>query len=67
MDTIGRPISRVRMVTAMNMALQDRMIREADALTPHNRFDVRTVRTPHAPTTDGWQKIVRILDSLAER
>jgi pimeloyl-ACP methyl ester carboxylesterase len=49
------------------IALQDRMIREADALTPHNRFDVRTVRTSHAPTTDGWQQIVRILDSLTAR
>jgi hypothetical protein len=49
------------------IALQDRMIREADALTPHNRFDVHTVRTPHVPTTNGFQKIVRILDSLTAR
>ncbi|WP_214409591.1 alpha/beta hydrolase [Sphaerisporangium fuscum] len=46
-------------------ALQDRMIREADALTPGNRFDVRTVRTSHMPTRAGWREIVDILDELA--
>ncbi|WP_425567023.1 hypothetical protein [Sphaerisporangium flaviroseum] len=46
-------------------ALQDRMIREADALTPDNRFDVRTVRTSHAPTLSGRREIVKILHGLA--
>ncbi|GAA3839929.1 hypothetical protein GCM10022226_72870 [Sphaerisporangium flaviroseum] len=41
------------------------MIREADALTPDNRFDVRTVRTSHAPTLSGRREIVKILHGLA--
>jgi pimeloyl-ACP methyl ester carboxylesterase len=47
------------------LALQDRMIAEADALTPGNRFDVRTVATAHAPSRAAWRKIVDILDGLA--
>jgi hypothetical protein len=27
--------------------MQDRMIREADALTPDNRYDVRTLESSH--------------------
>lgn len=46
-------------------ALQDRMIAEADALTPRNRFDVRSVVTSHAPDVTGWRTIVDILDGLA--
>lgn len=46
-------------------ALQDRMIREADALTPGNRFDVRTVRSSHAPARQAWREIVKILHGLA--
>ena len=47
------------------IALQDRMIREADALTPRNRFDVRTVETSHVPTFAKWREIVKILAGLA--
>ncbi|MDF5753355.1 alpha/beta hydrolase [Spongiactinospora sp. TRM90649] len=47
------------------IALQNRMIREADALTPGNRFNVRTVRCAHAPARAAWAKIVDILDGLA--
>jgi pimeloyl-ACP methyl ester carboxylesterase len=64
---IKRTYIRHTLDRSIPIALQDRMIREADALTPHNRFDVRTVRTTHAPTTGGMQKIVRILDGLAVR
>ncbi|RBQ17405.1 alpha/beta hydrolase [Spongiactinospora rosea] len=46
-------------------ALQNRMIKEADSLTPRNRFDVRTVRTAHAPSRAAWKQIVDILDDLA--
>jgi pimeloyl-ACP methyl ester carboxylesterase len=48
------------------IALQDRMIREADALTPQNRFDVRTVETSHVPTGSKAREIVKILASLAD-
>jgi pimeloyl-ACP methyl ester carboxylesterase len=64
---IKRTYIRHTLDRVIPIALQDRMIREADALTPHNRFDVHTVRTPHVPTTNGFQKIVRILDSLTAR
>jgi pimeloyl-ACP methyl ester carboxylesterase len=47
------------------LALQDRMIREADARTPHNRFDVRTVETTHVATPPKTGEIVKILASLA--
>ncbi|MCG5214457.1 alpha/beta fold hydrolase [Streptosporangium sp. KLBMP 9127] len=45
--------------------LQDRMIADADALTPGNTFDVHTVRAAHAPSRASWAKIVDILDKLA--
>lgn len=48
------------------IALQDRMIAEADRLTPHNRFDVHTVTAGHAATTDQFGQIVDILDRLPE-
>lgn len=48
------------------LPLQDRMIREADRLTPRNRFDVRTIHAPHAGPMHR-PEIVRILDSLGRR
>jgi pimeloyl-ACP methyl ester carboxylesterase len=47
------------------LALQDLMIAEADALTPDNRFDVRSVPTTHAPDAAGWAATVEILDQLS--
>ncbi|GAB3508754.1 alpha/beta hydrolase [Amycolatopsis cihanbeyliensis] len=46
------------------IALQDRMIREADELTPGNRFDVRSVVTGHTPAADKLPEVVDILDDL---
>ena len=48
------------------IALQDRMIAEADRLTPRNRFDVHTVDAPHAATAAQFARIVDILDGLPE-
>ncbi|WP_246064124.1 alpha/beta hydrolase [Nonomuraea longispora] len=48
------------------IALQDRMIREADAATPKNKFKVFTVDTSHAPTTKAYQQITEILHRLAK-
>ncbi|WP_419998785.1 alpha/beta fold hydrolase [Streptomyces boninensis] len=48
--TWGRiPRSYVRLTddASITLAMQDRMIREADALTPENRFDVRTLQSAH--------------------
>jgi pimeloyl-ACP methyl ester carboxylesterase len=67
-DTWGRiPRTYIRhtLDRMFPIALQDRMIAEADALTPDNRFDVRTVNTSHYPTTAAYREIVEILDSLA--
>jgi len=47
------------------LALQDRMIAEADALTPDNRFDVRSLPATHAVDAAGWSRTVDILDRLA--
>ncbi|WP_050998168.1 alpha/beta fold hydrolase [Saccharomonospora marina] len=46
--------------------LQDRMIAEADRLTPHNRFDVHTVDAPHVPNAEQFGRIVDILDQLTQ-
>jgi pimeloyl-ACP methyl ester carboxylesterase len=79
--TVGRENAQVRATTwgriprtfirhtadrMIPIALQDRMIREADRLTPHNRFDVHTVRAGHAATAEQFEQIVDILDGLPE-
>ncbi|WP_228001021.1 alpha/beta hydrolase [Nocardia australiensis] len=48
------------------LALQDRMIREADAATPGNRFDVHTLDAPHFGPADP-QPIADILLSITNR
>ncbi|MFB9200806.1 alpha/beta fold hydrolase [Nonomuraea spiralis] len=48
------------------LALQDRMIREADAATPDNPFEVRTVEAGHAATAAEYRRISEILDGLAK-
>ncbi|MFG1700360.1 alpha/beta hydrolase [Nonomuraea sp. NPDC049309] len=48
------------------VALQDRMIREADAATPGNRFRVFSVATSHAPTRQAYREISEILHRLAK-
>jgi len=79
--TVGRENSRVNKSTwgriprtyirhtadrMIPIALQDRMIAEADRLTPRNRFDVHTVDVPHAATSAQFGQIVDILDRLPE-
>jgi pimeloyl-ACP methyl ester carboxylesterase len=46
-------------------ALQDRMIREADAATPGNRFRVLDLDTSHAPGAPHMAQLVDIYDRLA--
>ncbi|SEG93953.1 Pimeloyl-ACP methyl ester carboxylesterase [Nonomuraea solani] len=48
------------------IALQDRMIREADAATPGNKFRVFTVEASHAPTAKAYARITEILHRLAK-
>lgn len=50
---------------AMPLALQDRFIAEADALTPDNPFDVHSVISSHLRFQLHPTEIVTILDRLA--
>jgi hypothetical protein len=65
--TIPRTYIRHTRDRMIPLPLQDRMIAEADRLTPHNRFDVRSVATSHAADGAGWAASVEILDELARR
>ncbi|MEV4114184.1 alpha/beta fold hydrolase [Nonomuraea sp. NPDC049695] len=48
------------------LALQDRMIKEADAATPDNTFKVFSVEASHAPTARTYREITEILHRLAK-
>jgi pimeloyl-ACP methyl ester carboxylesterase len=50
----------------LTIAMQDRMIAEADRRTPGNRFDVRSVNAPHAGPMHR-PEVVSILDELGRR
>ena len=45
--TIPKSYVRLSRDTSMPPAVQDRMIREGDALTPHNPYDVHTLESSH--------------------
>jgi pimeloyl-ACP methyl ester carboxylesterase len=46
------------------LALQDRMIAEADELTPDNRFDVRSLPSSHAPFASMPDRLAEVLGAL---
>ena len=46
-------------------AIQDRMIADADELTPHNRFDVHTLPSSHSPFASMPDRLAAVLDALA--
>ncbi|MFC5830212.1 alpha/beta fold hydrolase [Nonomuraea insulae] len=48
------------------LALQDRMIREADEATPGNKFTIFSVEASHAPTAKAYAQITEILHRLAK-
>jgi alpha-beta hydrolase superfamily lysophospholipase len=52
---------------ATPVALQDRMIREADALTPHNPFEVRELAMSHLALTIRPKPLADILTSVSLR
>ncbi|ASO21442.1 pimeloyl-ACP methyl ester carboxylesterase [Actinoalloteichus hoggarensis] len=67
-ETWGRiPRSYLRLTEdrSIPVAMQDRMIAEADALTPDNRFDVHTLHTTHAAFWHRAAEVAAVLDSLA--
>ncbi|GAA1191799.1 alpha/beta hydrolase [Prauserella alba] len=56
--------------TSMPPAMQDRLIGDADALTPHNRFDVHTLESSHAgflvrpaATVEAARLLARLMES----
>ncbi|OYU35717.1 alpha/beta fold hydrolase [Novosphingobium sp. PASSN1] len=58
---VPRSYVRCTLDQALPLALQDRMIREADALTPSNRFDVLTLESSHSPFASMPDKLASLL------
>lgn len=50
---------------ALPLALQDLMIREADAWTPGNRFDRKSLKTSHSPFASAPESLATMLHELA--
>lgn len=63
--TVPRTYIRHSRDKILPIALQDRMIREADELTPDNPFTVHTVKASHVGTAKAHEKMLRILVDLA--
>ncbi|RKH81678.1 alpha/beta fold hydrolase [Corallococcus sp. AB045] len=61
---IPRSYARCAQDRALVPALQDLMIREADAFTPGNAFTVDTLDTSHSPFASQPQKLAALLDGL---
>ncbi len=61
---IPRTYVRCTKDNAIPIALQDRMIQEADEFTPNNRFDVKTLETSHSPFASQPRKLAEILSEL---
>ncbi|MER6878587.1 alpha/beta fold hydrolase, partial [Amycolatopsis sp. NPDC000673] len=48
------------------LALQDRMIAEADARTPGTQFEVHDIDTSHFPNAAGMAQFVEVLDKVGQ-
>lgn len=67
-DTWGRiPRTYVRLTedASIPLAMQDRMIREGDALTPENPYDVRTLTSSHLKWLVSPAPAARVLGDIA--
>jgi hypothetical protein len=62
--SIPRTFIRCTLDHAIPIALQDRMISEADSSTPSNRFDVKTLESSHSPFASMPDALSRMLDAL---
>ena len=62
---VPRTFIRCTLDKAIPIALQDRMIREADAFTPENRFEVKTLAAGHSPFASQPEQLAAILAGLA--
>jgi pimeloyl-ACP methyl ester carboxylesterase len=61
---IARTFIRTAQDRTVPPALQDRMIADADAATPRNRFDVRTLESSHSPFASMPDKLAEVLADL---
>jgi pimeloyl-ACP methyl ester carboxylesterase len=62
---VPRTFIRCTQDRVISIALQDRMIREADAATPGNRFDVRSLPSSHSAFASMPGRLAELLASLA--
>jgi hypothetical protein len=59
--TVPRTFIRTTEDRTVPLALQDRMIAEADALTPGNRFEVRSLPSSHSPFASMPDRLAELL------
>jgi pimeloyl-ACP methyl ester carboxylesterase len=62
--SVPRTFIRTTEDRTVPLALQDRMIAEADALTPDNPFDVRSIASSHSPFASMPDRLAGVLESL---
>lgn len=62
--TVAHTYVRLTRDRAMPLALQDRFIREADAATPDNPFDVASIATSHLGVQVRPEALIEILERL---
>lgn len=65
--TVPRTYVRLDADASMPLALQDRLIREADALTPDNPYEVHTLHSSHLLWLVRPQPAARLLAEIADR
>ena len=58
---VPRTFIRCTLDNCVPIALQDRMMREADAFTPDNPFEVKTIEAGHSPFAAQPEKLAAIL------
>lgn len=63
--TIPRTFVRCTLDHALPLALQDLIIKQVDAMTPNNKFDVRSLESSHSPFASKPAELAQILASLA--
>lgn len=63
--SIPRTFIRCTQDRALPLQLQDRMIAEADAMTPSNKFDVRTLEASHSPFASMPEVLASVLGGLS--
>ncbi|MEU5868788.1 hypothetical protein ABZ815_47005 [Nonomuraea sp. NPDC047529] len=63
--TIARAYIRLTGDRSLPVAMQDRLIAEADALTPGNPYDVHTLDTSHAGFVFRADEVAALLDRAA--